>query len=73
LLRFVYLIYLRHILPRLGRLISGDSEAYRYLNETIETFAYGDDFLRLMKLAGFSAVKAHPQTFGIATVYVGEK
>jgi demethylmenaquinone methyltransferase/2-methoxy-6-polyprenyl-1,4-benzoquinol methylase len=69
----VYLFYLRHILPRLGRIISRDPGAYRYLNETIETFPCGDDFLRLMKLGGFSRVEAHPLTLGIATVYAGEK
>ena len=73
LLRPLYLFYLRRILPGLGRLISGDSAAYRYLNETIETFPYGDEFCRMMRLAGFSKAIARPLTFGIATLYVGEK
>jgi demethylmenaquinone methyltransferase/2-methoxy-6-polyprenyl-1,4-benzoquinol methylase len=71
--RRVYLIYLRHILPRLGALISGDSSAYRYLNETIETFPYGDTFCQLMTNAGFTKVACTPLTFGIASIYVGEK
>jgi len=73
LLRPLYLFYLRSILPRLGRLISGDSGAYRYLNETIETFPYGEEFCRVMRLAGFAKATTHPLTFGIATLYVGEK
>jgi demethylmenaquinone methyltransferase/2-methoxy-6-polyprenyl-1,4-benzoquinol methylase len=71
--RRVYLIYLRHILPRLGALISGDSSAYRYLNETIETFPYGDAFCQLMTSAGFTSVACTPLTFGIASIYAGEK
>jgi len=68
-----YLFYLRHILPRIGGWISGDPYAYRYLNETIETFPYGEAFCRLLKAAGFTNVVAHPVTFGVATIYQGDK
>lgn len=71
--RRLYLVYLRHILPHLGKIISGDSAAYRYLNETIETFPYGDAFCELMRRAGFTNVTALPLTMGIATVYRGDK
>ncbi len=69
----VYLLYLRHVLPRVGALISGDGRAYRYLNETIETFPYGEGFCRLLRLAGFTCVFYRPLAFGIATVYHGRK
>ena len=68
-----YLFYFRHILPRLGGLISGDSYAYRYLNQTVETFPYGDAFRSLMTDAGFTDVHATEVTFGIATIYSGDK
>lgn len=71
LVRRGYLLYFRHVLPRLGALISGDAHAYRYLNETVETFPHGEDFCRLMREAGFHNVTAHPLTFGIAAIYVG--
>ncbi len=73
LLRALYLAYFRHLLPRIGGLISGDSHAYRYLNTTVETFPYGGAFLELMTGAGFHHVQAHPLTFGIATLYQGDK
>ncbi len=73
LMRHLYLFYFRHILPRLGGLISGDSFAYRYLNETVETFPYGEDFCKLMRHAGFQNVGMTPLTFGIATIYRGDK
>lgn len=73
LLRFVYLMYFRHVLPRIGALISGDGQAYRYLNETVESFPYGETFCDLMRQAGFHAVQPIPLTFGIATLYVGDK
>lgn len=70
-LRRLYLFYFRHLLPRLGAVISGDRQAYRYLNRTVETFPYGDEFCALMRDAGFAPVTAHPLTLGIATIYCG--
>ncbi len=71
--RRLYLFYFRYLLPTLGAVISGDNRAYRYLNETVETFPYGEAFCTLMEKAGFHNVGAVPLTFGIATIYHGEK
>ena len=69
--RLGHLFYLRHILPLVGGLFSGDYDAYRYLNTTIEDFPYDEDFKQLMIEAGFLKVKAHSLNFGIATLYEG--
>lgn len=66
-----HLFYLRHVLPRIGRWLSGDVEAYRYLNRTIEAFPFGEAFCRLMRDAGFIDVQAHPLSGGLVTLYVG--
>ena len=71
--RALHCFYLRHILPRVGGWISGDREAYRYLNTTIESFPYGEDFLSLVRAAGFSDCSATPLTLGIATLYEGRR
>jgi demethylmenaquinone methyltransferase/2-methoxy-6-polyprenyl-1,4-benzoquinol methylase len=73
LLRAPYLFYFRHILPVIGGIISGDRTAYKYLNQTVEAFPYGEAFCDLMRNAGFRDVQAFPLTFGIATLYQGEK
>ena len=73
LVRKIYLLYIRYILPTLGSVISGDGYAYKYLNQTVETFPYGDNFCHLLVKTGFQKVYMHPMTFGIATIYVGEK
>lgn len=73
LIKWVYLLYFRFVLPTVGGVISGDFKAYRYLNKTVEAFPYGEAFCAYMKEAGFTQVKAHPLTFGIATIYVGVK
>lgn len=73
LLRALYLAYFRHVLPRIGGWVSGDAEAYRYLNRSVEAFPYGDDFLALLRSAGFGEVRQEPLTCGIATLYQGDK
>lgn len=72
-LRRFYLFYFRHVLPRIGGIISGDRDAYRYLNATVESFPYGETFCALMRDAGFRDVHAQPLTFGIASLYAGDK
>ena len=72
-LRSVHRFYLRHLLPRLGGWISKKQEAYRYLNETIETFPHGEAFVALMRSAGCARAALHLLMGGIVTIYQGEK
>jgi demethylmenaquinone methyltransferase/2-methoxy-6-polyprenyl-1,4-benzoquinol methylase len=72
LVRSLYLPYFRHVLPLLGRTISGDSYAYRYLDRTVETYTYGEEFVALMETAGFCDVRQKPLTWGVVTLYTGE-
>jgi demethylmenaquinone methyltransferase/2-methoxy-6-polyprenyl-1,4-benzoquinol methylase len=71
--KFFFLFYLRNIVPLVGRIISGDKYAYKYLNETIKTFPYGESFCKIMEDSGFSNITFKPLTFGIATIYQGDK
>ena len=73
LVRGAYLIFFRHILPRLGGLISGDRQAYEYLNQTVETYPYGRAFTDILERVGFSNCSCRPLTFGIASLYSGRK
>lgn len=72
-LKAFHLFYLRKFLPRIGGIISRNTDAYRYLNKTIETFPQGERFCGLMRAAGFVKVKANPVFGGIVTVYQGDK
>jgi demethylmenaquinone methyltransferase/2-methoxy-6-polyprenyl-1,4-benzoquinol methylase len=73
LFRALYFFYLRNLLPYIGGWLSGDYKAYRYLNQTIETFPSGENFLSLMRKAGFERVSFRPMTFGIVSIYIGDK
>ena len=69
----VYLFYFRNILPLIGSFVSGDGYAYRYLNNTVETFPYGQDFCRIIKNVGFSKIDTTELNLGIATIYRAAK
>jgi len=72
-MRSLHLFYLRNVVPFLGGLFTGEQKAYKYLNQTIETFPYGKEFCKLLTQAGYVNVKANPLFFGIATIYQGDK
>ncbi len=72
-LRSIHLFYLRHMLPRIGGMISKNLSAYRYLNETIETFPQGERFNGKMRAVGFVNVHANLILGGVTTVYQGDK
>lgn len=68
-----YNFYSNHILPSVGRLISRDNSAYKYLPESVEEFPDGVNFIGYLKKAGFNGTKEYRQTFGVATIYIGVK
>ncbi len=72
-IRKCYLLYLRNFVPLLGRVLSGDKNAYRYLNTSVEKFYSVDDFSNLLRKAGFKDVSAAPLTFGVACIYKASK
>jgi len=69
----VYNFYLNHILPKVAGLVSGDREAYEYLAGSIAAFYEPAELLRMMSEAGFAEVRRVPLTFGVVSVYVGQK
>ncbi len=73
-LRALYGSYSRHILPRLGGVVTGERAAYEYLERSAGRFPCGDEFVALMReSASFASIDSLPLTFGIAYLYVGVK
>ena len=73
-LRGFYLLYFRHILPRIGQLFARNkSDAYEYLPASVGQFPDGEALAERMRGVGLKNVKFWPLTFGIATLYVGKK
>lgn len=64
-----YLWYFRRVLPLVGRFISGHTGAYSYLPASVGTFPPPDEFVTLLRQAGFTDISAVPLTFGIVYLY----
>ena len=71
--RGMYNFYLDRLLPLIGRLVSGDDGAYRYLAETIKAFPDEDSLAAELHEAGFSRVLHVPLLSGIVFLHVAEK
>ncbi|GAB3178521.1 bifunctional demethylmenaquinone methyltransferase/2-methoxy-6-polyprenyl-1,4-benzoquinol methylase UbiE [Telluribacter humicola] len=71
--RHLYNFYFKYILPTIGKIVSKDSSAYTYLPESVQAFPDGRDFLTIFEQAGFKNTKCIPLTFGICTIYTGQK
>jgi demethylmenaquinone methyltransferase/2-methoxy-6-polyprenyl-1,4-benzoquinol methylase len=69
----LYNFYFKYILPLIGKTVSKDSSAYTYLPESVQAFPDGEAFLEIFKKAGFINTKCIPLTFGICTIYIGQK
>ena len=73
LVRTLYLWYSRWILPLIGRVISGHTNAYTYLPASVEAFLPPEAFAQLLRDCGFSAVRAVPLTMGVVYMFVATK
>jgi demethylmenaquinone methyltransferase / 2-methoxy-6-polyprenyl-1,4-benzoquinol methylase len=72
--RSFYLFYFRRVLPLIGNAVARNaSDAYTYLNRSVEEFPSGDRLSAIVADAGFSAVQAVPLTFGIATLTIATR
>lgn len=69
----LYNFYLKHVLPQIGRLVSRNKGAYRYLAETVAAYPAADPLAEEMRAAGFCRVRYSRHTFGIVCLHTGEK
>jgi demethylmenaquinone methyltransferase/2-methoxy-6-polyprenyl-1,4-benzoquinol methylase len=60
-------------IPRIGQMVTGDAESYRYLVESIARFPSQNDFAGMIRKAGFDQVSWRNFTGGIAALHSGWK
>jgi demethylmenaquinone methyltransferase/2-methoxy-6-polyprenyl-1,4-benzoquinol methylase len=70
-LEALYDLYSFNVIPALGRLVTGDAEAYRYLVESIRRFPRPEAFAGMMRAAGFARVSFRPITGGMVALHSG--
>ncbi len=72
-LKLPYRLYLRHFLPRLAELLTGEKCAYDYLGESIEAFPSGKQMIDLIVKAGGVAPVSRQLAGGIVSLYQARK
>lgn len=72
-LRSFYRYYFGHVLPLIGRLVSGHRTAYTYLPRSVANFPVEEELARKMEAAGFTRVSWSSLSFGVAAIHVGER
>ncbi|MFM9064286.1 MAG: class I SAM-dependent methyltransferase, partial [Pirellula sp.] len=73
-LKQLYGFYFRRILPGIGNKVANNSkEAYAYLPASVSQFPSGEVMADLMRQVGLGQVRVIPMTFGVATLYLGQK
>src|SRR5262249_45039707 len=67
----LYLVFFRHLLPRVGQALAPNQDgAYNYLPQSVLEFPDGQSMLDLLAARGLTELEQHPVTGGIATLYV---
>ena len=72
-LRKAYDVYSFSVLPRLGQLVAGDADSYRYLAESIRMHPDQETLKAMMSEAGFERTSYHNMTGGIVALHRGIK
>jgi demethylmenaquinone methyltransferase/2-methoxy-6-polyprenyl-1,4-benzoquinol methylase len=67
----LYDFYSFNLIPALGRAVTGDAQAYRYLVESIRRFPAPAAFAQMMRSAGFARVSFSRMTGGVVTLHSG--
>ncbi|MBR6066557.1 MAG: bifunctional demethylmenaquinone methyltransferase/2-methoxy-6-polyprenyl-1,4-benzoquinol methylase UbiE [Bacteroidales bacterium] len=69
LVRFFYDFYFTRIVPRIGKKLTDNGDAFVYFMKSVKSFAKGRDFIAILEKNGFSDTSFKSQTFGISTLY----
>lgn len=72
-LRWGHQVYLKTIMPFLGKWLTDNEQAYQYLCQSIQTFTAPEDLQNLLLANGFEKTKIYPLAGGIATIILGYK
>jgi demethylmenaquinone methyltransferase / 2-methoxy-6-polyprenyl-1,4-benzoquinol methylase len=68
----LYGLYSKHLLPRIGGMISGSREAYKYLPESVRKFPNAEELAARMGSAGFADARFERMTFGVVALHTGQ-
>jgi len=69
----IYKIYSDNFIPKLGKTVTGNEEAYNYLIQSIKRFPSQEKICKILKSKKFNNVKYIDLSFGIVTIYSCKK
>ncbi len=69
----LYNWYMNKVTPNVGKLVSGNKEAYEYLNNSVQAFPESQNFLNILHETGFTQTYLKSLSLGICTIYCGSK
>jgi len=68
-----YNLYMKIITPGVGKLIAKNKDAYQYLNNSVQRFPEGQNFIDILNKTGYGSTYYKALTLGICTIYCGSK
>jgi demethylmenaquinone methyltransferase/2-methoxy-6-polyprenyl-1,4-benzoquinol methylase len=69
----LYYVYFRHVMPLFGKVVAKSYEEYSWLQESAKDFPGMSELTKMFKEAGFSSVEVKAHTFGVAATHIGSK
>lgn len=71
--RWLYNLYFKNILPFIGSKVSGNTNAYRYLQQTVEKFPMPAEFMKMLENIGYQDIKHKALSCGLCRIYQAKK
>ena len=71
--RAFYNFYMKFFASNVGKMISKNDEAYKYLNDSVQQFPEGRRFTSILNSVGYHTTSVKTLTLGICSIYCGSK
>ncbi len=69
----IYNLYMNIIAPSFGKMFAKNKKAYRYLNQSVQAFPERQQFINILKSAGYRDTYYKTLSLGICSIYCGSK
>lgn len=69
----IYNFYLSNWIPLIGKIVTGNGEAFQYLHQSIIHYPQPEEVTRLLENLGFKDPRCYKLSWGIAAVHIGTK
>jgi demethylmenaquinone methyltransferase/2-methoxy-6-polyprenyl-1,4-benzoquinol methylase len=72
-IRQLYIFYMKNIVPKIGKIIAKNNDAYKYLNNSVLQFPEKENFVQILNQSAYRNAFYKTLTLGICTIYCAEK